>query len=83
MKEECDELYYREQVNWHRMYSASDLNAALTKLKPYSTTPDAGKSVRAISSRKMVPSSVRCPALHVPNEYDLLDGGKAQRLLQS
>lgn len=43
VKERPGDLYYREQPNWRRKSSASELNISLSNLKPYSSTPDARK----------------------------------------
>lgn len=74
--------FYRKQENLHRKFSIADSNAALNDLKPYPSTPDAGKE---FYGAKLCGNSTQyglyVPPQHVPNEYDLLEGGQAQGLL--
>lgn len=83
MKRTPGEEVVREQVNWMIVPPGADvteiINSALDKLKPYATTPDAGKEFYGPKLKGIADQYGRyVPPKHIPDEFNLLPGGQAQ-----
>ena len=83
MKRRPGETVWREQPGWMLLHSLHNVNAALGKLKPYSTTPEAGKEFYGQKLKSIKTSYGRfVPPKDVPDEFELQTGGQAQGIRQ-